>query len=358
MYSMYSDVYNKGCGDNDMTQVFTQEYIDNLKPCDLVNPFAMDDARVVVQELMADAVMDPDNNFNNDKLPIILRSVSEAELVNVARAVHLSKNKERFDTIESRAWELLTVEPGSKDRINAEGFISHCIFSKYKVRRADQLAELVHNDFPTQLIDDLFRYLKSKGAKVNKDIWPNKPYKVFTDGTVMIEHLIGWAVHTVSPTAFAHKYAIKKARPEEVIGAWARGEYKVSPVADEALRHYVDVAAVLKDQRSFTMYPEGSPNHPSGPAMHSSLSAMVLLFGVILDLPEDLQEECMRMTCNIADGRTFAGVHYKSDNLYGLELGERVMAEILPEWLGQWGADIDKVKKLIADKRNYWLETT
>ena len=327
--------FEKGRGDNVLQYPITQEQIDNLLPCDLVNPFAMDDPRVVINEPLMD-------------IPKVGTEEFELELVNVARAVHLSKTRERIDGIDSNSWEMFTTKKEGK-------FLSDCLKSKYKITRVDQLAEVVHSDFPTQLIDDLFRYLKSSGAKINKSIFKEKPYKVFTDGVVMIEHLIGWAVHSVSPTAFAHKYYFGRPRPEEAIYSWAKGDLKVSATANEALEHYVDKEAVLLDPRSFTMYQEGSPTHPSLPAMHSSLAAMGMLFSVVLDLSDEQKTECIRCAANVAFGRTFAGVHYRLDNLYGLELGERVIAKILPGFLEQYGADSAKVSEIIESNRNNWL---
>lgn len=327
--------FKKGLGDNVKPEIMTQAWIDALLPCDIVNPFAMNDPRVLIQEPLME-------------IPQLGTPEFDLEIVNVARAVHLSKQKSKFDGEESGGWEWLTSKHSGK-------FVCDCIEKKYRIKRADELAELVHNDFPTQLMDDLFRYMKSKGAKIDKSLFNEKPYKVFTDGVVMVERVIGQLVHDISPTAFAHKYFHWRARPEEVIGAWVRGEISFDPMVEEALNHYVDIEDVLFDERKFTTYPEGCPNHPALPAMHSAVASMALFISVILDLTPQQESECIKMAANIAFGRTFAGVHYRLDNLYGLELGERCAEIILPDLLVPYGGIKELVQAKIALKRNHWI---
>jgi hypothetical protein len=43
----------------------------------------------------------------------------------------------------------------------------------------------------------------------------------------------------------------------------------------------------LKSATDFTAYPEGSPTHPSWPAMHSASSAASFWLDIIMDLTED-----------------------------------------------------------------------
>ena len=197
-------------------------------------------------------------------------------------------------------------------------------------------------------------WLRADGAKVRTDLVQKRNYKVFTDGVVLIYSLIGRLVHGISPTAFAHKYKHGMPRPEEVIGAWARGEYQVSSITDRELRRYVNVDEVLKDQRRFTMYPEGSPNHPSLGAMHSALASAALIFPIVFDLTDSQQQQCIKVTGATAYGRTMAGVHYCQDNSYGLEMGEKAVAKILPDFLSVGGFDKVAVRELCKVYTHDW----
>lgn len=338
--------FKKGAGDNTLSFPITQAAIDALLPSDLVNPFAMDDPEVLINTPLVD-------------IPEVGSDKFELELVNVARMAHMAKNRVRFDTIASHEWEDLTHSLSGP-------YIAKCLRQRtvaneeyvinYGIQNARQLADLVHADYPTQIVDDLFRALKTDGAKIDKSLFPEVPYKVFTKGVVAIEAIIGMMVRKVSPTAFAHKYYHGYPRPEEIIGAWARGEFEVSDLCNETLEHYVNKEEVLEDQRKFTIYPEGSPTHPSMPAMHSALSAMALIFPVILDLSPEQVQECKTTAANVSFGRSFAGVHYRIDNLYGLELGERCAEILLPQLMQElMGADPAAVSAKMAGFRTNWL---
>ena len=55
--------------------------------------------------------------------------------------------------------------------------------------------------------------------------------------------------------------------------------------------------------------------------------------------------------------RSVAGVHYESDNIAGLEVGQKVIEQWLPGFLEQYaGADPDKVREKIEKIRYDWSE--
>lgn len=59
----------------------------------------------------------------------------------------------------------------------------------------------------------------------------------------------------------------------------------------------------------------------------------------------------------IAYARTIAGVHYPTDNIVGLQIGQEILAELLPDHLEhKYGADKDKVKEKIEQVRFDWNE--
>lgn len=57
----------------------------------------------------------------------------------------------------------------------------------------------------------------------------------------------------------------------------------------------------------FTQYPEGSPLHPSWPAMHSAASSASLWLAVVADLTEDQYCQVLRTDHSVAYARTIAG---------------------------------------------------
>jgi membrane-associated phospholipid phosphatase len=102
-------------------------------------------------------------------------------------------------------------------------------------------------------------------------------------------------------------------------------------------------------------YPEGSPTHPSYPAAHAAtagacVTALKAFFNESFVLPNTVVSsadglsllpynepltvggELNKLAANIALGRDFAGVHYRSDGIEGLKLGEAVAIGILRDW--------------------------
>ena len=241
--------------------------------------------------------------------------------------------------------------------------VSKCVREVFGVRTPSDGAELVHADWPDIIVNYLAEYLLKNGATF-RNITNEGNYKNFTNGIVLLSRVLGWAVHHVSPTAFAHKYHYGIPRPEEMIGMWVRGEidaptkeieYKLTRLIDSSWR-----SEIIKDQRDFTKYKgktygsHGSPNHMSFPAMHSAAAAAQILIPVFMNLSKFQLSEVRHTSVNIAFFRTYAGVHYEMDNYYGLELGERVIEKILPEYLAKFGANPRVVQNLVKKHRIDW----
>lgn len=66
--------------------------------------------------------------------------------------------------------------------------------------------------------------------------------------------------------------------------------------------------------------------------------------------------EIRKTNLNIAFFRSWAGVHWPQDNYYGIELGERVMAKVLPNRLARFGANKTEVTNLIDSYRIDWTK--
>lgn len=215
-------------------------------------------------------------------------------------------------------------------------------------------AEAVHSEFPNLWPSELVKYLLGQGARMDEAIVPQRSRTDFVNTDVLLARMTGWAVSVVSPSAFACKWENGRARPEEVAWAVAQGELGSVPAAVLA-----KVSAMqLASQTAFTAYPEGSPRHPSYPAMHSAASTSSLWLPVVMDLTDAQVAETRRIDWAVSRFRTFAGVHYDSDNRAGLTIGQEVIARELPRFLTQFGADRDVVAAKIARYRIDWWSYT
>jgi hypothetical protein len=107
------------------------------------------------------------------------------------------------------------------------------------------------------------------------------------------------------------------------------------------------------------MFPEGSPAHPSWPSGHATVAgACVTVLKAIFDdchfiidphsppgnpqpypsaaAPLYLRDELDKLATDIAFGRNFAGVHYRSDGEHGILLGEEVAIRYLQDHLREY----------------------
>lgn len=229
-------------------------------------------------------------------------------------------------------------------------------------------AQEVRSDFPTHfptlLVQDLLGGTYGDLA-IDGTIFANAANANFIHKEVMLARMIGWSVSAVSPTAFQQKWKHGRPRPEEVAIAAKAGVGKdwaadPMPGVDAATQALLD-GLNFEDMEAFTAYGEeagasgsrGSPKHPSYPAMHSAASTSSLYLAVVLDLTDEQHMEAIKLDCAVASFRTYAGVHYESDNQAGLAMGQSVIAKLLPAMLAEaYGADKghveDKIKRVLA----------
>jgi hypothetical protein len=111
----------------------------------------------------------------------------------------------------------------------------------------------------------------------------------------------------------------------------------------------------LVSAESFTGYPEGSPKHPSWPAMHSAGSTSSFWLKVLFDLSEEQYCQALLTDYAVAMARTTAGVHYRMDNICGLNMGQQIIAERLADVLAtKYGSDPEVVQAKIDKERFNW----
>ena len=192
----------------------------------------------------------------------------------------------------------------------------------------------------------------------------------FLHGIVLNAHLNTWAIDLVGATNFAVKYYVGRARPEEV--AWivfcsidgndikpgcANTQLLPATIIPSSIKQKIRKLQ-LTSMESFTAYPEGSPMHPSFPAMHSAASSLSLWLPVVANLSARQLDEVKKLDFAVSMARTVAGVHYRDDNVAGLIIGQEIVARELPAYLEErYGADAKKVKEKIKKYRFDWKTT-
>ena len=106
-------------------------------------------------------------------------------------------------------------------------------------------------------------------------------------------------------------------------------------------------------------YPEGSPTHPAYPAGHAAIAGACVtvlkaFFKESFVIPSPVQAtddgmalvpyggtltvggELNKLAANVARGRDIAGVHWRSDGLEGVKLGEQVGISLLRDYQGSF----------------------
>lgn len=173
----------------------------------------------------------------------------------------------------------------------------------------------------------------------------------FIGSVVRVAELNMWSIELVGPSNFLVKWTVGKLRPEEAAFQIAKN---LMPAVPGLLRDKIG-SMILREPEEFTAYDEGSPTHPSWPAMHSAASAASLWLATVADLTAEQYCQALLTDYAVAFARTVAGVHYPSDNIAGLNLGQHLVATALPDHLAEmYGADTAAVAAKIATLRFDW----
>jgi hypothetical protein len=89
--------------------------------------------------------------------------------------------------------------------------------------------------------------------------------------------------------------------------------------------------------------------------MHSAASSASLWLPVVADLTPEQYCQVLRTDFAVAYARTVAGVHYHSDNIAGLNMGQEVISEKLAEHLAEsFGSNPEVVEAKIRKWRFDW----
>jgi membrane-associated phospholipid phosphatase len=223
----------------------------------------------------------------------------------------------------------------------------------WKEKTIGDIAEAVHDQFlGIHHIEQITKWSKAGMIKIDFNIVPLVSIVDFVRVNCMIADTLTWAIAQVGKINFGLKWHVGYPRPEEVAFMIATDKITQGPPAtlvNEIKSFNISFAT------NFTAYPEGSPRHPSWPAMHSAASAVSLWLPAVLKLTPEQLCQVKLLDYAISYARTVAGVHYKTDNLAGLKLGQEIIARLLPKYLNEtYGSSITRVTAKVESLRFDW----
>jgi hypothetical protein len=239
------------------------------------------------------------------------------------------------------------------------------------IRNGRDLAEYVHYDFPYQAYLGAALILINSGPKsilnCNQFRSASNPYRYstveegfVTFGQAEVTDWLGRVTTAALKAAYCQKWMVhRRLRPEALGGLihQTRSGVRKYPIHSSLLESEA-VDAVFLCTRSCLLpqaYPEGCPLHPSYPAGHAAIAGAcsvvlkacfdgsMLLPGCVepsadgltlvplADYAPTVGTEIDKLAFNIAMGRDWAGIHYRSDCVAGLQLGEDVGISILQD---------------------------
>jgi hypothetical protein len=239
------------------------------------------------------------------------------------------------------------------------------------IRNGRDLAEYVHYDFAYQAYLGAALILVNSNAKsvlnCNQFKSSNNPYRYstveegfVTFGPAEAADWLGRVSTAALKAAYCQKWMVhRRLRPEALGGLihQTRIGIRKYPIHDSLIRSEA-AEAVFKSTGTYLLpqaYPEGCPLHPSYPAGHAAIAGAcsvilkacfdgnMLLPGCVEPTEDGLSlnpcssfsptvgDEIDKLAFNVAMGRDWAGIHYRSDCVAGLKLGECVGISVLQD---------------------------
>jgi hypothetical protein len=250
---------------------------------------------------------------------------------------------------------LLVQNGGSTGQVNTFQGSSQYIFT------GRDLGTYVHKDYSSEAFMNAALILLGFG---NAALDSNNPYKTnstqdgfVTYGGPKVIELINIATAASLKACWYQKWMVHLRLRPEYFGFLVQDQ--IVNGADFDLNNQLINSPVLADVFALygtyllpQMYPEGSPAHPSYPAGHAVIAgACVTILKAFFDenftIPNSVQpnitntgfdsyigtlfvgDELNKLAGNIGMGRDFAGIHYRSDCIEGMKLGEDIALSIL-----------------------------
>ncbi len=232
------------------------------------------------------------------------------------------------------------------------------------IRNGSDLGAYVHSDFSYQgYLNAALILLSFGGAAVD----PNNPYRTLLKqgsfvnfGGPHILDLVAKAALEGLKAAWFHKWYVHRRLRPEVFSGRVHNHLtgaKTYPIHADVLDSQ-GADAVFSRHGTYLLpmaFPEGSPTHPAYPAGHAVIAgacATVLkaFFNESFVIPSPVEAsadgltlnpftggnltvggELNKLAANIAIGRDTAGVHWRTDGVEGLRLGEQVGISLLED---------------------------
>ncbi|MDH4116964.1 MAG: vanadium-dependent haloperoxidase [Acidimicrobiia bacterium] len=229
------------------------------------------------------------------------------------------------------------------------------------IQTGRDLAEWVHRDYTTMGGQDAALILLSWGPDA---LSPTNPYRgkkaqaAFVNfGGPMVLDAVGRVGRAALQAAWYQKWLVhRRIRPEHFSARVETTRTGSAPCPiHPALAASEAYSRVVGEQGNALLsqaYPEGCPGHPSYPAGHAVLAGafstvLKAFFDVSFSVPSPVVPstdgtalvshagsltvggELDKLAANIARGRDIAGVHWRSDGLEGVVLGEQVAIGVL-----------------------------
>jgi hypothetical protein len=240
------------------------------------------------------------------------------------------------------------------------------------------LIEYVHRDFSFQsFMDAALIILRMGGDRGDEVLSPTNPYRSsatqfgdITFGNKNLLTLLAEASLLAQKTAYYHKWQVhRRARAESFGGRIdvhlsGRKSYDIHPAVLES-EGLSRTEAATGSWLLPLAYAEGCPTHPSYPAAHGvNAGACATILKAFLNEsyviprpveasadgtrlepwrgePLTLGGEIDKLASNIALARDAAGVHFRSDSIEGLKLGEEVAVGLLADYSRSYNERFD-----------------
>lgn len=240
------------------------------------------------------------------------------------------------------------------------------------IRNGRDLCAYVHRDFSFQAPLSACSILLSLGANAlastNPYLHSDTQVGFATFGAPHIMDFVARVSRVALEAAWYQKFLVhRRLRPEEFGGRVQNQMTGAAnyPVSQELLNSQA-VSEVFNKYGSYLLpqtYPEGSPTHPAYPSGHAAFTgagvtmlkaffkeAFVLPNPVVASpdgltlLPYEgppltVGGELNKLAVNIAMGRDFAGIHWRTDASEGFKLGEKVAIRILQDYRDSYNED-------------------
>jgi membrane-associated phospholipid phosphatase len=259
--------------------------------------------------------------------------------------------------------EWFTVQNGGNPSSSIQ-FTAPTDVGRLFIRNGQDLGSYAHQDSPPAPYINAALILLAYGSSA---LDPNNPYldnptqKSFvTYNNPDLFYLLSMAAEIALRAAWYFKWQVHRKLRPEVVGFYVNQQ--ITGVQDFGLNsELINSAAlplILSNFGTYLLpmaYPEGAPAHPSYPAGHATVAgtcATILkaFFNEDFVIPNAIEpnpgntalipynttslrvgNELNKLASNIALGRDFAGVHYRSDATASLLLGEQIALALLED---------------------------